>query len=142
MLGLIVVHHETGVDDTGDPAEEGQKQTQNETEQAARHQHGDGRENDAEKVAKRFHRQNNSQEGCIVSAEKPLAQFGRHAASVWILHASNGRVESVFFAMKTNLIALMFLGLVAIFLAGCAATTETETTTTTPPRERSSMYAR
>jgi outer membrane biogenesis lipoprotein LolB len=41
--------------------------------------------------------------------------------------------------MKTKLIALMFLGLVAIFLAGCAATTETTTTTT---RETSSMYAR
>jgi outer membrane biogenesis lipoprotein LolB len=32
--------------------------------------------------------------------------------------------------MKTNLIALTFLGLVAIFLAGCAATTDTATTTT------------
>jgi outer membrane biogenesis lipoprotein LolB len=41
--------------------------------------------------------------------------------------------------MKTNLIALTFLGLVAIFLAGCAASTETTTTTT---REKSSMYAR
>jgi hypothetical protein len=41
--------------------------------------------------------------------------------------------------MKMNLIALMFLGLVAIFLAGCAAET---TTTTTRTREQSSMYAR
>lgn len=42
--------------------------------------------------------------------------------------------------MKTHLIALMFLGLVAIFLAGC---TTTETTTTTErTREQSSMYAR
>jgi hypothetical protein len=32
--------------------------------------------------------------------------------------------------MKKNLIALMFLGLVAVFLAGCAPTTETTTTTT------------
>jgi hypothetical protein len=32
--------------------------------------------------------------------------------------------------MKTNLIALTFLGLVAIFLAGCAATTDTATTDT------------
>lgn len=43
--------------------------------------------------------------------------------------------------MKTNLIALTLLGLVAIFLAGCAATTET-TTTTTRTREESSLYAR
>jgi len=33
--------------------------------------------------------------------------------------------------MNKNLIALTFLGLVAIFLAGCAATTETTTTTST-----------
>jgi hypothetical protein len=41
--------------------------------------------------------------------------------------------------MKKNLIALTFLGLVAIFLAGCAAET---TTTMTRTREQSSMYAR
>jgi len=41
--------------------------------------------------------------------------------------------------MKMNLIALTFLGLVAVFLAGCAAET---TTTTTRTRETSSMYAR
>lgn len=35
--------------------------------------------------------------------------------------------------MKKNLIALTFLGLFAIFLGGCTATTETTTTTT---RER------
>jgi hypothetical protein len=43
--------------------------------------------------------------------------------------------------MKTNLITLTFLGLVAIFLAGCTTTTET-TTTTERTREQSSMYAR
>jgi uncharacterized protein YceK len=32
--------------------------------------------------------------------------------------------------MKTNLIAVLFLGLVAIFLAGCGTTTETTTTST------------
>lgn len=32
--------------------------------------------------------------------------------------------------MKKNLIALTFLGLLAIFLGGCTATTETTTTTT------------
>jgi outer membrane biogenesis lipoprotein LolB len=43
--------------------------------------------------------------------------------------------------MKNKLIALTFLSLAAIFLAGCAGTTET-TTTTTRTREQSSMYAR
>jgi hypothetical protein len=41
--------------------------------------------------------------------------------------------------MKTNLIALTFLGLVAIFLAGCAA--ETSTTTTTDTRTQGVQYA-
>ena len=41
--------------------------------------------------------------------------------------------------MKKNLIALMFLALVAIFVAGCTATTETKTTTDT--RMQSSRYA-
>jgi outer membrane biogenesis lipoprotein LolB len=41
--------------------------------------------------------------------------------------------------MKNKLIALTFLGLVAIFLGGCTTTTETTTTRT---REESSMYAR
>jgi outer membrane biogenesis lipoprotein LolB len=41
--------------------------------------------------------------------------------------------------MNKNLIALTFLGLVAIFLGGCTTTTETTTTRT---REQSSMYAR
>jgi hypothetical protein len=43
------------------------------------------------------------------------------------------------FTMNKNLIALTFLGLVAILLAGCETTTETTTTRT---REESSMYAR
>jgi uncharacterized lipoprotein YajG len=47
-----------------------------------------------------------------------------------------------FCIMKKNLIALTFLGLAAIFIAGCTATTETTTTTTTRAREQSSMYAR
>ena len=41
--------------------------------------------------------------------------------------------------MNKNLMALTFLGLVAIVLGGCTATTETTPTTRT--REQSSMYA-
>jgi uncharacterized lipoprotein YajG len=46
--------------------------------------------------------------------------------------------------MNKNLIALTFLGLAAIFIAGCASSPETttETTPTTHSREQSSMYAR
>jgi hypothetical protein len=43
--------------------------------------------------------------------------------------------------MKKNLIALMFLGLVAIFLGGCTATTET-TTTTESTRTQGVQYGR
>lgn len=43
--------------------------------------------------------------------------------------------------MKKNLFALMFLGLVAIFLAGCAATTETTTATTETTRTHGVQYA-
>ena len=48
-----------------------------------------------------------------------------------------------FFCIMKNLIALTFLGLAAIFIAGCASSPETTTTTTTTrTREQSSMYAR
>ena len=43
--------------------------------------------------------------------------------------------------MNKNLIALTFLGLLAIFLAGCTTTTETTTTTTEDTRMRTSRYA-
>ena len=45
------------------------------------------------------------------------------------------------YTMKKNLIALMFLGLVAIFLGGCTATTETTTTTETT-RSQGVQYGR
>ena len=69
----------------------------------------------------------------------------KEAAAVWfhrlrkIKPSTSARIF-VSSAMKMNLIALTFLGLVAVFLAGCAA--ETTTTTTTRTREESSMYAR
>jgi hypothetical protein len=55
MLGLIIVHDEAGVDDTGDPTEEREQDTQDEAEDAASHQDGNGRKDDTEKVAERFH---------------------------------------------------------------------------------------
>ena len=43
--------------------------------------------------------------------------------------------------MNKNLIALTFLGLLAIFLAGCTATTETTTTSTSADtRRQTSAY--
>ena len=56
MLGLVIVHDKAGVDDAGDPAEQRQQDTQDEAEDAAGHQDGNGRKDDAKKVAQRFHR--------------------------------------------------------------------------------------
>ena len=44
--------------------------------------------------------------------------------------------------MKTNLIALTLLGLFAIFLAGCASSSETTTTTETTTRTQGVQYGR
>lgn len=51
MLGLVVGDHETGVNDARDPAGKRQEKAQEETEDAPREQHGDGRKNDAEEIA-------------------------------------------------------------------------------------------
>ena len=56
MLGLIIVDDEAGVDHTGNPAEEREQQTKNETQEPAGHEHGDRRKDDAKKVAERFQR--------------------------------------------------------------------------------------
>ena len=54
MFGLVVIHHQTGVNDAGNPTEQSQQQTENETEDPASHQNGDRRKDDAEKVAECF----------------------------------------------------------------------------------------
>lgn len=54
MFGLIVVHDEAGVDDTGDPAEQRQRDTQEEAEDAASHQDGHGRKDDAKEITQGF----------------------------------------------------------------------------------------
>jgi hypothetical protein len=56
MLGLVIVHDEAGVDDAGDPAEQRKQDAQDKAKDAARHQHGHRRKDDAKKVTQRFHR--------------------------------------------------------------------------------------
>jgi hypothetical protein len=58
VFSLVIVHHQAGVDDAGHPAEQGEQQTKNETQEPAGHEHGDRREDDAKKVAERFQRTN------------------------------------------------------------------------------------
>jgi hypothetical protein len=43
MLRLIIAHHETCVDDAGDPTQQREQKTEEKAEDAAGHQHGDGR---------------------------------------------------------------------------------------------------
>jgi hypothetical protein len=54
MLGLIIIHHQAGVDDAGNPAEQREKKAQDETEDATGHQDRDRRKDDAEEVAQGF----------------------------------------------------------------------------------------
>jgi hypothetical protein len=54
MFGLVVVHDEAGVNDAGNPAEQRQRDTQEEAENAARHQDGNGRKDNAKEVAQGF----------------------------------------------------------------------------------------
>lgn len=58
MLGLVIIHHQAGVDDAGNPAGQSQEQAQDETEQAARHEDRDRREDNAKEVAQRFQLRN------------------------------------------------------------------------------------
>jgi hypothetical protein len=69
MLGLVIVHHQTGVNDAGHPAEEGEEKTEEETEDAAGHQDGNRRQNNAEKVSERFHKRVTSNERSVISLE-------------------------------------------------------------------------
>jgi hypothetical protein len=56
MLGLIVVHDETGVNHSGNPPEQREENAQDKTQDAASHEDRDRREDDAKKVAKSFQR--------------------------------------------------------------------------------------
>jgi hypothetical protein len=150
VLGLVIVDHETGVNDAGDPAEQSQQNAQDETQDPARHQNRDRREDDTKKVAERFqlvvigvagnhqcnwHERNDRLPALILGRVRDIDRLRRQPIHV--------AVQMRFFCiMKKNLIALTFLGLAAIFIAGCASSPETTTTTTTTTRERSSMYAR
>jgi hypothetical protein len=48
---MIIVHDKAGMNNSGNPAKQGEKNTQEKTGDSAREQHGQGRKNDAEKIA-------------------------------------------------------------------------------------------
>ena len=56
MLGLIIVHHQAGVNDAGHPTQKSQEKTQEKAEDPPGHQDGDRRKNDAEEIAESFHK--------------------------------------------------------------------------------------
>jgi len=55
VFGLVIVDDETGVNHAGHPAEQGKQQAKDETQDAAGHQNRDRPQDDAEKIAERFH---------------------------------------------------------------------------------------
>jgi hypothetical protein len=63
MLGLVIVHDQTGVNDAGDPAEESQDEAQKKARDAAGHQDGYRRKNDAKKVAQSLQNQTSEVSG-------------------------------------------------------------------------------
>lgn len=70
MFGLIVVHDEAGVNDAGDPTEQRERYAQEEAENAARHQNGNGRKDDAKEIAQGF-------QGVISPAVRIRSQLAR-----------------------------------------------------------------
>src|SRR3954469_24081106 len=131
MLRLVIVDHQAGVNHSRDPPQEREQQAEDETQNAAGHQHRDRRQHNAEKITQRFQ----------FSYEQTYLRKEREQRVIAKASIHLARLIRFLFTMKKNLITLMFLGLVAIFLGGCTTTTET-TTTTARPREQSSMYAR
>lgn len=55
MLSLVIVDHEAGVNDAGNPAEKGQQNAEKKTEDPSSHQDSHRRKDDAEEIAERFH---------------------------------------------------------------------------------------
>src|SRR4051812_8224912 len=62
MLGLVIVHDQTGVNHTGHPARESEEKTQDKTQEPAGHEDGNRRKSDAKKVTKRFQLRERSRE--------------------------------------------------------------------------------
>lgn len=98
MFGLVVVHDEAGVDDTGDPAQQRQWDTQEEAENAASHQDRNGRKDDAKEIAQGF-------QGVISPALRIRSQLARPG------HADRG----IRFLQGSS--RVRFAGLPQIFLA-------------------------
>jgi hypothetical protein len=54
-LRVVIVHHETRMDDPRYPTEQRQNDAEKETRDASGHQHCKGRKYHAEKISQRFH---------------------------------------------------------------------------------------
>ena len=55
LFFVVVVHHKARMDNPWNPAEQGQKDAEKKTGDAAGHQHGQWRKHYTEKVSQRFH---------------------------------------------------------------------------------------
>src|SRR6266480_471008 len=55
LFFVIIIYHQTGVNHSRNPAEQGQQQAEEKTGNPPREQHRQRRENYAEKITQRFH---------------------------------------------------------------------------------------
>jgi hypothetical protein len=55
LFSVIVIYHQARVDDSWNPAEQSQKDTEQETGDATGHEHRKWRQNHAEKISQCFH---------------------------------------------------------------------------------------
>jgi len=55
LLSVIIVDHEAGVNDSGNPAEQRQNYAEKETGNTTGHEYSQWRKNHAEKISQRFH---------------------------------------------------------------------------------------
>jgi hypothetical protein len=55
MFSLIIIHDKASVNDAWNPAQQGQDQAQEKTQDSTRQEDGDWWENDAEKITQCFH---------------------------------------------------------------------------------------
>jgi|GraSoiStandDraft_49_1057285.scaffolds.fasta_scaffold10421_2 hypothetical protein len=55
LLSVIIIHHQARVNDSWNPAEQSQNDTEKETGDAARHEYRERRQHYTEKISQRFH---------------------------------------------------------------------------------------
>src|SRR5438046_260073 len=87
LLSVIIVHDETRVDDSRDPAQQGQDDAEEETRNATGHEHRQRRKNDAEKISQRFHNLVTIHSSSIRNLRSPDSTINRDKADAAVTRA-------------------------------------------------------